>query len=359
MRAFDVPPLAVLDLLDGGAPAPPSPFFVMSESAVQGLVAAWRAGLPNTKLLYAVKANRDGRLLQLLHDDRVEFALQSKADGDAVMRAGIPNGVCHLMRPEVLRYVAERGAVGSITTPNLASLSNTGAVLSLLRVRLLASSSAIRFAYRSGVPVSRLHAMLAAMKASGTVPDGLAFHQGSQIQDADEWQRLAAVLGEVGDVFPPNGVVNLGGGRPVAYGTGERDWRETLDHVCRLKQQGAFGDHPLWVEPGRALVAEAGWLVSTVLATSRTASTRVVELDVRIEDSLPERFYGIHHPVVWTTGQQGRIPTRLRGRDGVDLGLQTLPQNLKAGDRVVFGGAGAYTTALVPGRRCPPIVWSE
>ncbi len=110
----------------------------------------------------------------------------------------------------------------------------------------------------------------------------------------------------------------------------------------------------LAIEPGRALVARAGWLVARVLHARDRGGPQVV-LDAGMTELIRPALYGAMHPVVALTslgrpvtdsrtGATTTGPTRVEGPicESTDtLGEHLLPP-LRRGDLVAIADAGAY-----------------
>ena len=129
----------------------------------------------------------------------------------------------------------------------------------------------------------------------------------------------------------------------------------------------------LAIEPGRALVARAGWLVASVLHV-RDRGGRQVVIDAGMTELIRPALYGARHPIVALTslgrpigaGRRRRRsnPTRVEGPicESTDaLGMHDLPP-LRRGDLVAISDAGAYAASLAStynGRPRAPQVFLE
>ena len=211
-------------------------------------------------------------------------------------------------------------------------------------------------------------------------PRGIHLHVGSQLGAVDAWRdavrkalSLAALWRGSIEGFD---TVDLGGGFPVLpvdqpAPTPERFARELpalLDTVPEDRRPTRLA-----IEPGRALVARAGWLVARVLHV-RDRGGRQVVLDAGMTELIRPALYGARHPIVALTslgrdvdglgrGAPGRDtePARVEGPicESTDsLGTHDLPP-LRRGDLVAIADAGAYATSLgsaYNGRPRPPQV---
>jgi len=122
----------------------------------------------------------------------------------------------------------------------------------------------------------------------------------------------------------------------------------------------------LAIEPGRALVARAGWLVASVLHVRERGGRQVV-IDAGMTELIRPALYGARHPIVALTslgrtlepdsgatlGPDGGAdltlePARVQGPicESTDaLGVHDLPP-LRRGDLVAISDAGAYGASL-------------
>jgi ornithine decarboxylase len=106
------------------------------------------------------------------------------------------------------------------------------------------------------------------------------------------------------------------------------------------------------VEPGRALVAEAGVMVATVIGLAERAGRRWVHLDVGAFNGFMEALESgnlLRFPVTDSRGSADRPPAHLTGPtcDSQDTIMFDVPLSVDVAvdDRVFLGTAGAYTTS--------------
>ena len=112
----------------------------------------------------------------------------------------------------------------------------------------------------------------------------------------------------------------------------------------------------LAVEPGRYLVAAAGWIVATVLhVRERTDAERIVVIDAGMTELIRPALYDATHPIAALTSL-GRpvdpavagVPARVDGPicESTDtLGHHDLPP-LRRGDLVAIAETGAYAASM-------------
>jgi diaminopimelate decarboxylase len=197
-----------------------------------------------------------------------------------------------------------------------------------------------------GVRISGLHVHI----GSGSDLEHL-----SQVCDAME--KLALQVG------PQLHSISAGGGLPVPYKEGDPTmdvdaYFQLWDRTRRRLEQ-AFGHKvSLEIEPGRYLVADAGYLVTEVRATKRMGGNRFVLVDAGFNTLARPAMYGSWHPMALAPADGSAGDDRPMGDvvvggplcesgdiftqgDGGVVGHASLPE-AHVGDFLVIGVAGAY-----------------
>lgn len=207
---------------------------------------------------------------------------------------------------------------------------------------------------------------------------GIHLHVGSQLAAVDAWRdavrRGLAILALLRGGLDGFDTLDLGGGFPVEPigqpgPRPERFARELGPLLEALPEDRR--PRRLAVEPGRFLVARAGWLVCRVLHV-RDRDPRQVVLDAGMTELIRPALYGARHDVVALTsfGQpvdgapSNAFTAQVEGPicESTDhLGDHVLPP-LQRGDLVAIRDAGAYAASQAStynGRTRPPQVLIE
>ncbi|HYE78628.1 MAG TPA: hypothetical protein VEI97_11635 [bacterium] len=346
-----------------------SPFLALSAAVVRQTVAEMRALLPGVVLRYAVKANRDIRLLELLQREGLGFALWEWADLKAVAALAPDPRQVHLTYPrptKTMMLACRKLSIPRYTVDYITWVERLGQLIPycevMIRARVVHPSTGLKFQYPQGAPVERLAHIWNWIGDIELFPRGLSFHLGSHLQDPTAWERVFTTLARVQDRLPSKMDINLGGGLPVAYGPGDPDWRDAARSIAAIItawETGRGSGHTYWLEPGRALVAEAGLLVVRVKEIGRHRGRRLAVLNGGSPHGLMELREGILHPMYGPHPAEAMVPTLLAGPAGPGgdpLATVALPRALAAGDWLVLGKAGAYTASLA---ERPKIRWVE
>jgi diaminopimelate decarboxylase len=202
-----------------------------------------------------------------------------------------------------------------------------------------------------GVPVAVAHELLAARAARGELPGlrpvGVHVHVGSQLPDPDGMAAGARVGLEVLEAGRAAGLeldwLDVGGGLPVDYVGGSAPGPELF--AAALEPVVAGTGARLAIEPGRALVARAGALVTQVLYRKHRSAGRMLVVDTGMHHLLRPALYQAAHRVRPLRAAPPAGPTEVVGPicESTDV-LATdadLP-DLAPGDLVAFLDTGAY-----------------
>ena len=281
------------DLLREAAERWGTPLYVTDLDVATGRARVWQEALPGALIAYAVKANPDPALLRRLADDGIGFEVVGPVELALALRAGAP--------PErtVVNGVGQTDADlrDAIATGALVNAESLGALDVLLTAgegrigirlnpalgadthpHLATGSSGSKF----GIALEELPEAVERARAAGRAITSIGAHIGSDIGDLEPFARLAALLGRAAAGL---GVerIDLGGGfagDPARYAEAIRP------HVGRTDG--------LIVEPGRGIVAEAGWLLTRVL---RVQARGHLVADAGMTELLRPMLYGARHPV--------------------------------------------------------------
>ena len=390
---------AIEDALRAAARRFGTPVFVTDLAALEAACAAVREAFPDPIVRhYSVKANDVPAIIAAVTSLGFGANVVSRGEWALARRAGLGNERITLegvgKTPADLREAARAAASGSpLRWVALESPEEARALAGA--VRRAGSGLQLDVLYRLNPDVApETHAGLAvgsgaakfgmteteigeAIEAGGGPdgplrPRGIHLHVGSQLGAVDAWRdairkalAMAALWRGSIETFD---TVDLGGGFPVLpadqpFPTPERFARElpaALETVPAERRPTRLA-----IEPGRALVARAGWLVARVLHVRERGGRQVV-LDAGMTELIRPALYGARHPIVALTSLGRPVaPGHVASAADVEgpicestdsLGTHDLPP-LRRGDLVAIADAGAYGASLgsaYNGRPRPP-----
>ena len=179
---------------------------------------------------------------------------------------------------------------------------------------------------------------------------GLHFHIGSQITNFDVFRGLCSRINEIQDWFSDNnlvpGIINVGGGLGVDYSKPDgadpdfRTYFEIFHKHLRLRP-----GQEVHFEPGRAIVAQCGSLISKVLYIKEGVKTRFAILDAGMTELIRPALYQAFHLIENLTSTGETKPYDVVGPicESSDCfgKAVNLPETLR-GDLIAIRSAGAY-----------------
>lgn len=326
-----------------------TPLYVTDLDRAATNARAWTVALPGALVAYAVKANPDPALLRRLVRDGFGFEVVGPVELALALRAGasperiVVNGVGQT-DADLAAAAASGALVNAETLGGLAALLRAGAPRIGIRVNpaldadthphLATGAADAKF----GIALDELPGAMAEVAAAGLAVESIGAHIGSDVDDAATFGLLAARIAELRARWSPERV-DLGGG---FIGNVEAWARAVLPHLPDTRR--------LIVEPGRSVVADAGWLLTRVV---RVQARGHVVLDAGMTELIRPMLYGARHPVTLVEGGEG-LPKRgswtLSGpvcEAGDVLARDVaLPPDAGVGALLAIGQAGAYGAAM-------------
>jgi len=326
---------------------------------------------PRSKVLYALKANTNLAIVALLKGAGAGAEVVSGGEVAIARRLGYRGSEIFFTStsksPAELRLALDEGV-----TINIDSLDELEQVARLSEGRAAPTRISFRLnpdvdphtnaKVATGILQSKFGLHLAegialrAVQRALELPQlelvGLHCHIGSQITSAGPFRLEAKeVLTFVQQIQAELGVhlqfLDFGGGLGIPYRDGElvigpEEWAEAL--VSEL--QSALVDPPeLWVEPGRALVADAGLLLTRVNSVKSTPSATFVNIDAGFNTLIRPVLYDAYHRVR-AVGKSGPgHPVDIAGvicETGDILATGRSLPSLTQGDLLMILDTGAY-----------------
>jgi ornithine decarboxylase len=321
--------------------------------------------LPDTKVYYAVKANPAPEILKMLAALGSCFDVASINETEAVLAAGA---------------TADRISYGNTIKKEseIATAAKLG--VTLFAVDCEAEVEKIARAAPGTRVFCRIHCdgtgaewplsrkfgsepdyavdILEYAHKLGLVPYGISFHVGSQQHNVEAWDRALASTAAIFRACAERGImlsmVNLGGGFPAKY-VRKTPKLESYGKAIFRSLRKHFGNSipETIVEPGRALVGNAGMIEAEVVLIAKRSpedEVRWVYLDIGKFHGLAETIdESIRYPIRTTKDRDEMTPCIIAGPtcDSMDVLYQKtpypLPVSLAIGDKVLIEAAGAYT----------------
>ncbi len=326
-----------------------TPLYVTDLDAAVANADAWRAALPGALVAYAVKANPDPALLRRMAAEGFGFEVVGPVELSMARRAGaaaeriVVNGVgpsgAHLADALMGDALVNAESLSALDALLLAGKGRIGlrvnpAIETATHAHLATGAEGSKF----GIGLDELPAALELLARSGRAPASIGAHIGSDIDDPAPFGRLAELLARLAAESRAERI-DLGGG----YRGPIRAWVEAVTAPLPATDR-------LIVEPGRSIVADAGWLLTRIV---RVQARGHLIADAGMTELVRPMLYGAAHSVELLTPGAG-IPERdgwtlsgpvceagdVLARD-IDLG-----PGAGEGALLAIGQAGAYGAAM-------------
>lgn len=338
-----------------------TPELVMDLDVVAEAYRAITAALPGVTVHYAMKCNPHPAVLARLHALGSDFEIASAPELDALLALGVdPARVLYSNPVKPVSHIVRTYATGvrRFAFDSLDEVRKLAATApgSAAIVRLVANQapSDVPSEGKFGVDADAAVGLLLAARDHGLSPYGIAFHVGSQMLSPHAWQAPLRTVAQVMDKLSAEdvtlGMVDLGGGFPARYSTRPLPLSEYATVINAGLAELPYPVRAV-IEPGRAVVAEAGTLTATVIGTAVRGGMRWIHLDVGAFNGLMESLETknrLRFPVTDSRQSAARDSFHLTGptcdsQDTILFDVE-LSADLSTGDRVYIGSTGAYTT---------------
>lgn len=335
-----------------------TPLYVYDLDAVTAAVADLRTAFPEADLRFAVKANPAAAVLA--HLARLDVGAEAITLGELAraLRAGIPSARIVVGGPAqdaALRRLARA------VPPGLVSLDGEGTWAAWRDGGLPDGSGFVVRVNPRLDPRTHPHMATGSEESKfGVAPDaalrlarevdaagvlaGFHVHAGSQLRDLRVHRDVLGALAPLFEAFPDARVLDLGGGFAVpGY--------DFAGLAALVRPWANARGLRLVLEPGRALVATAGVLLTRVLHVKEGRRRHVIA-DAGMADLIRPALYGAKHPVRLLGRRDGAppadaatTPTDLDGplcENGDRLAQDVDLPGVAPGDLIAVGLAGAY-----------------
>lgn len=341
-----------------------TPFVVLSRDVVGRKYDGLRRSMPYADIYYAIKANPDAAILELLIEKGSCFDIASVYELDWMLKLGAsPERLSYgntIKKAREIRYAYDRGVrlFASDSEGDVRKLAEN-APGSSVSFRILADGSGADWplSRKFGAQPEVVFDAILLARELGLRPRGVSFHVGSQQKDVTQWRVAIKTCRALFDAAAQRGIeldlINMGGGLPAHY---FHPIEETYVYAAEITDylREFFGnDFPrIIVEPGRYMAGDAGVLVAEVVMVSckeREGGVPWLYLDVGKFGGLIETIdESLRYPVYSErTGESRDYILAGPTCDSMDVlyekNLVRLPADVREGDRLYLFTTGAYT----------------
>jgi diaminopimelate decarboxylase len=297
-----------------------TPTYLYSQAVLQDNFRRFQQAFRNipTLICYSVKANSHLRILRLFHEAGAGFDIVSAGELSRALRAGAKTS--RVVFSGVGKTAAEidAGLAAGILMFNVESAGELELLEARAQVLGKVASLAVRvnpdviaethpyiatgqFIHKFGVPKQEAMELYRRAACSPHLKiRGVACHIGSQILTPDPFLEALAEILEVARQLREEKIeveyLDVGGGFGIPYADENALDLEELARGVGARLHGSA--YRLIIEPGRALVGDAGVLLTRVLYVKRNQTKSFIVVDAGMNDLMRPTLYGSYHQII-------------------------------------------------------------
>ena len=365
---------------------PETPFYYYNTALLRTTLAAIAkevAQYPNYHVHYAMKANANPRLLQIIQQvglgadcvsgGEVQRAIDAGFPADKIVYAGVGKSDREILTAlqhdifcfnvesipelEVINELAAReGKIARVClriNPDVEAHTHTHIITGMAENKF-------------GIA---LHDMLHVVQLAQQLPNisfiGLHFHIGSQITNMHDFVALCERINEIQhllhkhDIYPS--VINVGGGLGIDYHSPNEHPIADFKAYFRVFTQHLHlrPEQSLHFELGRSVVAQCGSLITRVLYVKQTATKQFAIVDAGMTELIRPALYQAKHKIQNLTSQSEKreiydvVGPICESSDVFDKDV--LLPTTQRGDILAIRSAGAYGESMASTYNCRPL----
>jgi diaminopimelate decarboxylase len=339
------------------------------------------------KVHYAVKANANPRLLELIASyglgadcvswNEIDAAIKAGFNSSEIVFAGVgktDREIENAITAGIFCFNCE--SIPEIEVINQIAYSRNKVVNIALRINPLVEAHTHKY-ITTGIEESKfgIHTwelenvlkVLSKMKNATLI--GMHFHIGSQITKMSVFRSLCSHINELQEWFASRNVdlkvINVGGGLGIDYENPDKpprfeEYFNLLNDFIDLRP-----GQVMHLEPGRAVVGQCGSLISRVIYIKNGSNTMFAIIDAGMTDLIRPALYQAHHKIenLSSSGPVLRYDVVGPICESSDTFAKfiELPES-KRGDIFAIRSAGAYGEAMASRynlRDLPKAVFSD
>ena len=201
-----------------------------------------------------------------------------------------------------------------------------------------------------GIPIEQLDEINALIARHHIIVNGLHIHTGSEISDTEVFLKMASILFDWAKMFPHVKFLDFGGGFKVAYKQGDKETNVNeigihLEKIFEDFKESTGRKLEMWIEPGKFLVSDAGYLLTKVNTVKRNPAVTFVGVNTGLNHLIRPMMYDAYHEIVNISNPTGAEETyTIVGNicETDTLGSDRKLNEVREGDMLVIKNAGAY-----------------
>lgn len=336
----------------------------------------------NYHVHYAVKANANQKILQIIKQYGLGADCVSGGEIKAALEAGFPADSIVYAGVGKSDWEIELGLQNDIACFNVESIAELEVINSL--AQKLGKTARVAFRInpnigahthanittglaenKFGIAMQDMDKVIGeAMSMDNVDVIGLHFHIGSQILDMGDFKALCNRINELQSQLAKRNVflknINVGGGLGISYDNPDRepipdfkDYFNTYALHLHLRE-----DQHLHFELGRSVVAQCGTLITRLLYVKQGSYKQFAIVDAGMTDLIRPALYQALHKIQNISSDDPKQTYDVVGPicESSDVFAKAIDLNTcHRGDLLAIRSAGAYGEIMASGYNCRPL----
>jgi len=338
-----------------------TPFLLIDKDKVREKASLIGRHIKKSRVFYAVKANPDIEILRYLNKLNMNFEIASEGELEILSSIGVkPSRIISSNPVKSLKFlrIAASYGVHSVSFDSEDEVDKLAEFIPhcnvYVRLSVPNEGSEWPLSKKFGVELDEAVYLLSYARDKGLNPVGVTFHVGSQCTNIYNWNIALDKAKTLWDLAKKKGIrlklLNIGGGYPIRYTKNVIGIEAIEKNVDSLIFERFPGDIEVHIEPGRAVVGDAGIFVTTVIGKAKRDDEDWVYLDVGVFNGLMESVGGIKYSYLVESHKQTRPKKQWTvagpscdSFDVIDKNV-TLPEP-QVGSLMLILSSGAYTVS--------------
>lgn len=332
------------------------PYLLIDKAKLKQKVRSIGKNIRNSKVFYAVKANPDIEILKLVKSLGIGFEIASEGELNILSSLGVGKEMIISSNPiksfRFLRMASDCGVsyFAFDSEDEIEKLREYSPNCNVyVRLSVPNEGSEWPLSKKFAVELDEAEELLMFAKKRKLNPVGITFHVGSQCTNIYNWNAALDKAKILWDRAEERGIrlsmLNIGGGYPIRYTKNVVNITTIEKNVGKLIYEKFPKNTKIFIEPGRAVVGDAGIFVSKVIGKAKRADEDWLYIDVGVFNGLMESVGGIKYSYIVEGSRQVKKWT-LAGPscdsfDVIDKDI-FLPEP-RVGNILLILSSGAYT----------------
>lgn len=331
------------------------PYLLIDREVLKEKVNLIGKGITDSKVFYAVKANPDIEVLRFINEFNIGFEIASEGELTILQELKVSPDRIITSNPiktfkflkAAVQYGVDYYAFDSFAEVEKLAKYAPGKKV-YVRLTVPNEGSEWPLSKKFGVEMEEAVQLLLYAQKKGLEPVGITFHVGSQCSNIYNWHTAIDKARQVKELAQKEGIeikmLNIGGGYPIEY-LKKVPTIETIESKIDSLLQKSFPQTEIFIEPGRAVVGDAGVFVSKIIGKAQRGDENWLYIDVGVFNGLMESIGGIKYQyIVGSRGDEKEwtiAGPSCDSFDVIDKGV-LLPEP-DVGSLILILSAGAYT----------------